>query len=164
MLELREEHEQARARELAQAQDAADAAKRTQDELAALRASSKASIDATVSEAPRIGHLQQLGLVLESLDERVASAAEQVTTAEGVVTQAQGALADAARDRRILDRLKAKHAENFRLDEAQKERLHMDEIALSRFGRSRDVCASYGANDDANHSDSTSSGGNGSAT
>lgn len=137
VLELREEHEQARARELASAQDAADAARREQDALAALRDSSRDELEAAHAETPRVGHLHQLGFVLQSLDQRVERATETVHAADGVVDAAQRALVDAARDRQVLDRLKERHAEAWRAEEAQKDRLQMDEIALARFGRTK---------------------------
>ena len=138
VLELREEHEQAKARELASAKDAADAARREQEALAAVRDSSRAELHAAHAETPRVGHLHQLGFVLQSLDHRVETATESVKAADVVVDAAQGALVDAARDRRVLDRLKERHAEVWRAEEAQKDRLLMDEIALGRFGRKRD--------------------------
>lgn len=138
VLELREEHEQAMARELASARDAADAARREEEALAAVRDSSRAQLHAAHAETPRVGHLHQLGFVLQSLDQRVQSATESVQAADVVVDAAQGALVDAARDRRVLDRLKERHAEAWRAEEAQKDRLQMDEIALGRFGRKRE--------------------------
>lgn len=137
VLELREEHEQAKARVLADAQDAADLARREQEALAETREHSRAQVEAAQGDAPRVGHLHQLGFVLQSLDQRLLVATESVMSAEDVVLQAQGALAEAARDRRVLDRLKERHAEAWRAEEAQKDRLHMDEIALSRFAQQR---------------------------
>lgn len=139
VLELREEHEQAKARVLATAQDAADAARREQEALANVRAASRAEVDAAHAEAPRVGHLHQLGFVLQSLDQRLIAATETVTTAEGVVVEARGELTEAARERRVLDRLKEKHAEVWRAEEAQRDRLLMDEIALSRFSQKREA-------------------------
>ena len=139
VLELREEHEQAMARELASARELADAARREQEALAAVRDSSRAEIEAAHTETPHVGHLHQLGFVLQSLDERVERASESVVAADGVVDAAQSALVDAARDRQALDRLKERHAEAWRAEEAQKDRLQMDEIALARFGRKKNV-------------------------
>ncbi|MES2521528.1 MAG: flagellar export protein FliJ [Gemmatimonadota bacterium] len=138
VLELREESEQAKARLLAAAQDAADAARREQEALAAMRDSSRAELHAAHADAPRIGHLHQLGFVLQSLDQRVQNAGEVVHAADEVVASAQGELTDAARDRRVLDRLKERHAESWRAEEAHKDKLQMDEIALARFGRKND--------------------------
>jgi len=139
ILELREKAEQAKARELASAQDAAEAARAERDALADRHAASRAEIDSAQRTEPRVGHLQQLGLVMESLDERLESAGETVRAADELVDDAQKLLAQAARDRRVLDRLKVRHTDEYRAEEAHKDRLGMDEIALSRFSRNADA-------------------------
>ncbi|MBL0938523.1 MAG: flagellar export protein FliJ [Gemmatimonadaceae bacterium] len=135
ILELREQHEQAKARELAAAQSAAEEAQKAKDALASLRANSHAQIHSTTNAGPRVGHLQQLGTVLASLDERLIVADDLVKEADAGVHQAKTLLEDAARDRRVLDRLKERHAEAWRAEEAQKDRVQMDEIALLQFAR-----------------------------
>ena len=138
VLELRQEAEQVASRTLGLARDAADIARRAQHELADLHDTSRKEISATQQREPRIGHLQQLGVVLQSLETRLESAVEQVQVADGVVADAQSKLELAARDRRVLDRLKERHLTVWRAEEAHKDRLQMDEIALARFGRKQE--------------------------
>jgi flagellar protein FliJ len=145
ILELREQAEQARARELVSARDDADAARAAHDAIADVHATSRAQTNAAQQTAPRVGHLQQLGIVLQSLDARLEQSGEQVRAADGVVVGAQKVLEDAARDRRILDRLKDRHAEQWSIDAAHKDRLGMDEVALARFTRTADARASDNA-------------------
>jgi flagellar FliJ protein len=145
LLELREQAEQARARALASAQDTAETARRERDSLATVHGSARAEIDAAQRSAPRIGHLQQLGFVLQSLDQRLETAGETVRSADQDVTDAQRVLDAAARDRRVLDRLKGRHAEQWRAEAAHQDRLGMDEIALTRFARRADTRASEDA-------------------
>lgn len=135
ILELREQHEKAKARELASAQRVSESAHSAKDEIAALRDDSKTHIEKTASEAPRVGHLQQLGLVLDSLDARVILATEAAKLADADVQKAQGVLEDAVRDRRILDRLKDRHAETYSVETAQQDRVQMSAIALVQFSR-----------------------------
>ncbi len=142
ILELRQQAEQARARELVSARDDADVAREAQKTIEELHTTSRAQTNAAQQATPRVGHLQQLGIVLQSLDARVAQAGEEVRAADDVVVSAQRVLEDAARDRRILDRLKDRHAEQWTADAAQKDRLGMDEVALARFTRTADVRAS----------------------
>jgi flagellar protein FliJ len=137
VLELREEREKAKARELMAAKEAAESARQAQDALASLRDNSRAERDAAQDDALPVGHLHQFGFVLESLEQRLQHAGEHVSAADEVVQGAQGALNDAARDRQILDRLKDRHTAEWRVEEAQKDRLHMDAIALARFGSKR---------------------------
>lgn len=139
ILELREQAEQAKARALASAQDAAETARRERDALADLHASSRAEMDAAQHAEPRVGHLQQLGFVLQSLDERLESAGETVRSADEIVAGARKLLDDAARDRRVLDRLKDRHTDQWRVEEAHKDRISMDEVALARFARQADA-------------------------
>lgn len=155
VLELREQHEQAKARALTEAQEAADVARRAHDALTDLHASSRAEVNAAQSAQPRVGHLHQLGYVLQSLEQRVDLAADSVVAANTVVSGAQRELDDAARDRRVLDRLKERHAEVWRNEVAQQDRLQMDEIALGRFARRAD------ARDDAHVSSNSNDGSNG---
>ncbi len=141
ILELREQAEQAKARALVSAQDAAEQARRERDALAELHATSRAEVDAAHRTEPRIGHLQQLGLVLQSLDQRLESAGENVRAADDIVADAQKLLETAARDRRILDRLKDRHTGQWRVEAAHQDRLGMDEVALARFSRNADARA-----------------------
>ena len=145
ILELREQSEQAKARILASARDSADAAHRAKDEIANLRDHSKQHINTTANSGPRIGHLHQLGFVLASLDERVLLAADAAKLADDDVRIAQGMLDDAARDRRVLDRLKSRHADTWRAESAHKDRLAMDEIALAQFSRKAALSAAEDA-------------------
>lgn len=139
VLELREQHEQAKARELADAQAIAATARLTHEELSALHTASRSAVDAAQYTQPRVGHLHQLGFVLDAMEQRVDSAAASRAAADTVVDGARSALDDAARDRRVLDRLKSRHAEAARAEEVQKDRLLMDEIALGRFVRRIDA-------------------------
>jgi flagellar FliJ protein len=139
ILELREKAEQAKARELAAAQDVADSARAERDALADHHAASRAEVESAHHAEPRVGHLQQLGLVMQSLDERLESAGETVRAADEKVDDAQKLLEAAARDRRVLDRLKVRHTDQWRVEEAHKDLLGMDEIALSRFSRNADA-------------------------
>lgn len=139
ILELREQHEQAKARELAAAQSVAEEAQKAKDALASLRANSHAQMHTATNGAPRIGHLHQLGTVLASLDERLIVADDLIKVADAGVSQAKTLLEEAARDRRVLDRLKERHAEAWRAEEAQKDRVQMDEIALLQFARKPDT-------------------------
>ena len=139
VLELREQHEQVKARELTEAQALAATARLTHEGLSALHAESRTAVDAAQYTQPRVGHLHQLGFVLDAMEQRMDSAAASRAAADTVVDGARSALDDAARDRRVLDRLKSRHAEVARAEEVQKDRLLMDEIALGRFARRIDA-------------------------
>ncbi|HEY0930653.1 MAG TPA: flagellar export protein FliJ [Gemmatimonas sp.] len=138
ILELREQHEHAKARELASAQDSAERAAEARLALQNLWSDSQAQLHTAQGNGSRIGHLTQLGTVLTSLDERLVVAGDAVKEADAGVRQAQELLEEAARDRRVLDRLKSRHADAWRADEAQRDRTLMDEVALMQFARKQD--------------------------
>lgn len=139
ILELREQAEQAKARVLAAAQAEADKAQEARDILTAMRHDSRSQLESATVSTPRIGHLMQLGTALDALDARIERAADDLKAAEIVVDEAKARLEVAARDRRVLDRLKDRHAEHWRAEEAQKDRLLMDEVALMQFARKTDT-------------------------
>lgn len=141
ILELREQKEQAEARALTAAKRTAELAAQQQEFIAAIREDSQQQLQATTVAAPRVGHLHQLGSVLSALDARLTTAAEAVAIADAQVAAAQAQLEAAARDRKVLDRLRTRHVEAWRADEAQQDRLAMDEIALTRFTRQQDPAA-----------------------
>ena len=139
VLELREKREQAQAVQLAKAEESASTARTERDELQALHAASRAQITSAHIGDPTVGHLHHLGYVMNALDQRLGHASLVVTKAEGVVSDARTSLEVAARDRRVLDRLKDKHTDVFRAEESHRDRVAMDEVALARFTRQRDA-------------------------
>ena len=145
ILELREQHEQAKARELASAQEMADRAVEARQSLERLWSDSHAQLHDVQGKGSRIGHLTQLGAVLTALDERLVVAGDAVKEADAGVRQAQELLEEAARDRRVLDRLKSRHADAWRADAVQRDRTQMDEVALLQFARKQDPSAQRSA-------------------
>lgn len=137
VLELREKKEQAQAIQLAKAEESATAARSERDEIQALHSASRAQLSSAHGSEPTVGHLHHLGFVLHALDQRLGHAARSVSKAEGVVSEARVSLELAARDRRVLDRLKDKHSVVHRAGEAHRDRVQMDEIALTLFTRQR---------------------------
>jgi flagellar FliJ protein len=138
VLELREESEQARARALRAASDDASEARRRQDALAGLRALQRDALAAASRGLITAGEMQHLTFLIGALDDRLVRAADDVAEAERVVAEAQQALQHAARDRRVLDRLKERHGERWQEHQQQRDRHAMDEIALTRFTRRAD--------------------------
>lgn len=146
ILELREQREKAQARELASAQHTAEMAAQTQEMIAAIRADSRQQVQNATESAPRVGHLHQFESVLHALDARLVDATDAVAAADATVLAAQQLLEAAARERKVLDRLKSRHADSWRADEAQKDRIAMDEIALTRFaGKKNEVVSADSA-------------------
>jgi flagellar FliJ protein len=137
VLELREQKEKEEAKVFAEAEHAAASARQEHAELQELHAASMMNFVSAHTTAPTVGHLNHLDFVLRALDIRLDHSAELVAAAEGVAAAARGSLDAAARDRRVLDRLKEKHQDVHRAEEVRKDRVLMDEVALGRFTRAR---------------------------
>jgi flagellar FliJ protein len=135
LLELRELREQAKALELAQARDSADATRTQHETLAAARDSARARIAHATTQANTVGHIVSLSFALSQLGERTTAAEELRIAADAIVDEKRGALTCAAQDRQILDRLRSRRMEEFRVATATLDQKAMDAIALSRYTR-----------------------------
>ena len=137
VLELREKREQADAVVLAQAEQLAASARAERDELTSMHAGARVRLSAAQRTDATVGHLRHLDYVLSALDQRIEQASTAVTATETVAMEARRALEVAARDRRVLDRLKERRQEENHATEAQHDRVVMDEIALRGYARRR---------------------------
>jgi flagellar FliJ protein len=145
VLELRQDAEQARARALRDAADSADEARRRQDALSRLRTLQRDALTAASHGLITAGEMQHLTFLIGALDDRLVRAADDVVEAERGVLEAQQALQLAARDRRVLDRLRDRHGERWQQEQQHRDRQSMDEIALARFTRRPDATVSRAA-------------------
>mgnify|MGYP002777087862 CR=1 FL=1 len=136
VLELREKKEQAMATQAAAARAQADAARAAREALEHIRAAGRERLHeahAREAQLPSVGELQQMGLVLEALDTRVAQASTTHAAAEQAARTAQEQLTEAFRDRRVLDRLKEKQQHAWKAEAVRQDLATMDGIALTRF-------------------------------
>jgi flagellar FliJ protein len=131
VLDLREEQERHLATQLAAAMGAEQAAKQA---LEGLRAEREAGTEGPIEGRSRsVGELANVAFIMQQLDGQIANASEMVNAANDSVSQVQEALTAAFKDRRVLDRLRERHEENYRVTAEQTDRRTMDDIALSRF-------------------------------
>jgi flagellar FliJ protein len=131
VLDLREKQERHLAGQLAAAIGVERAAK---DVLDHLRAEREAGSEETQRGQSRsVGELASIAFIMQQLDGRIASANDVVTAANDNVSQVKEALTSAFKDRRVLDRLRERHEETYRVTAEQTDRRTMDDIALSRF-------------------------------
>lgn len=133
LLDLREQHELARARDLANAQGAADEERRTREELRKAREISLEHVARLTADGATMGTLISLNLAMGQLDAHSDLADERTRAAEAVVDEAHEAFAAAARARQMLDRLRDRHTETARVEANARDLKSMDSIALSRF-------------------------------
>lgn len=137
LLHLRQQHEQAMARDLANATHVANDARQSHDDLRRARQQSLENAARVVGEGTTVGALVSLTHALREFDEHATMAEERTQAAETRVNEANEALAVAARARMMLDRLRLRHEETARHEVNAQDRKTMDSIALSRFGHKR---------------------------
>jgi flagellar FliJ protein len=131
VLDLREKQERHLATQLAAAMGAERDAKNALDGLRAEREAGSEVVNNGQSHS--VGELANLAFMMQQLDDRIAGANDVVSAANDSVSQVQEALTAAFKDRRVLDRLRERHEETYRVTAEQTDRRTMDDIALSRF-------------------------------
>lgn len=131
VLDLRASQERDLATQLAAALGAEHTAK---EQLDGLRAERDAGAErAQDGRAHSVGELTNLAFIMQQLDDQIIDAHSIVSAANSSVSQVKEALTAAFRDRRVLDRLRERHEETYRVVAENADRRTMDDIALSRF-------------------------------
>jgi flagellar protein FliJ len=133
VLELREEAEHVAAIELASARAVADEARRVKEVLDARRAETRQALDSPPGRERRIAEVRQIYMLMEHLDTKVARADESVASAERGVENGQARLGETVKDRRVIDRLRERQMDAWRIAGDRVERETMDDIARARF-------------------------------
>lgn len=135
VLELRERQEEQSARELADAKQQADKARQLHTDLRAARDAGRARMALANWGGGAVGHLQNLVDAVGRVDAQVTAAETECGHAEEQVEESIKAVKKAARERKIIDRLRERRLDKWRLEQADNERKTMDEFALSRHWR-----------------------------
>ncbi len=135
ILELREEREKNQARALAEAQRQADEARRCLDRLREIRAEEAEKLMRAHTEGRSVGQLRNLSRVIEQLSARLVEAEEKYEEAAESVKSSRAEFVTAMQDRRVMDQLKDRKHEAWRLALREAETKRMDDIAIGRFQR-----------------------------
>ncbi len=135
VLELRERQEEESTRELAQAKLEAERARQLHTDLQATRDAGRARMALANWVGGAVGHLQNLVEAVGRVDAQVTAAETECGQAEEQVEESIKAMKKAARERKIIDRLRERRLDQWRVEQADDERKTMDEIALSRHRR-----------------------------
>ncbi len=138
LLDLRELAERKAAIGLATARNAEEEARREQELLATQRAAARELLLPPAGARGRVSELRQVAVLLERLDAGAAQAEYKVSKAAHQVHQKQVQLGESVTDRRVLDRLKERHHESWRIAEERADRAVMDEIGRARFAERPD--------------------------
>lgn len=138
LLDLRALAERQAAIALAAAQSVEDQARRERDALDARREAAREMLMPPAGSHCRVSELRQVSVLLERLDAGSAQAAFKVSKAENQVHQKRLQLGESVTNRRVLDRLKDRQHEDWRVAEERAERAVMDDIGRSRFAERHD--------------------------
>ena len=133
LLTMRQKAESEAAIELATANNSETAARHDKDALAEQRAEARDVMLPAPGQSQTIGAIRQVAFLMEQLDSRIVGAAEVVAAAERNVQEKQWMLGERVRDRRVLDRLRDRQLESWKVEEARAERNVMDGIGSTRF-------------------------------
>jgi flagellar FliJ protein len=136
ILELRAKREQEIAVKLSEAQSQAEDARQACEALQMARDAGQARWFQAHAANRTVGQMQNLSYVLERLDHCIAQANDSARTAEERAQQVANDLTAASQERRVLDRLRERRLEEWRVGELQLDRQTMDEIALARYHQS----------------------------
>lgn len=132
LLELRRLREQESAGRVGAAQREAEAARVAVQQLDEVRRTSAQVLSPGQGTPQSAGELQQARLVLAHLDEHIAGASSSLEQAQQVMAERVAEYRTAARQRSVLDRLRERQRDLWRIAENIAERKELDEIAVLR--------------------------------
>jgi flagellar export protein FliJ len=133
LLEQRAEQEKRLAVALSQALDRATEARDAQETLDEVRRASRDQLVAAHSGAVTAGQLQNIGFLLEQLDEYVAMASENTEAAQSQADDAREELIIAHQAKAALDRLRERRQVEWVRTDTMLDQRTMDEFALARY-------------------------------
>ncbi len=133
LLDLRHKKEQEVAGVVAVARATAEDAAHQQQDLSERRDATRQEMLPARGQTVRVGELHEVAIFVQALDARVSDAKLVTIAAERSVQEKVIELGAAMRDRRILDRLKGRRTEEWRVEDARQERDVMDAIARDRY-------------------------------
>ena len=133
LLELRSQQEQKLAESLARALDRVEEAREAQRSLDDVRNASTQQLAAAHGRAATAGQLQNMGFLMEQLDEylNIAAGAEQEAVANA--SSAREELVTAHQARRTLDRLRERQYTDHTTAAIKQDQQQMDAFAMTRF-------------------------------
>ena len=133
LLEQRAEQEKRLAVALSEALDRANEARDAQETLDEVRRASREQLVAAHSGSVTAGQLQNIGFLLEQLDEYVAKASEDTEQAEARAESAREELIIAHQAKAALDRLRERRQVEWVRTDTMLDQRALDEFALTRF-------------------------------
>jgi len=136
VLDLREQRERDCARELTDARAEAEAAERARRALEAAREAGLVRLNRAHGAGGAVGHMRNLAFMVSRLEERIRDADEVCRAAHDQVTASLEQYEQTLRDRKVIDKLRDRMLDRWRVEGLRTEQKEMDEIALTLRGAS----------------------------
>lgn len=137
VLELRRHVERETAAKLARARTEVETARQAMAALESARSAGRDHLARAHGAGSSIGQLQNLQYVLDRIGHLIDEAMTAANSAEQNVNAVLADMAVALRERRILDRLRERDLESWRIEQQRAEQRSMDEAALVRHAKAR---------------------------
>lgn len=133
LLRVRAWREQQSAQRVAAASEAVREAQDRKAGLDAVRSAGLQEVARAHGNGAAAGHMQQLALIMQQLDEHIAEADTAARDAEDEMQKRLGELTTAAQARLVLDKLRERRHADWTMNQLLADQKRMDEIAITRF-------------------------------
>ena len=134
LLDLRAAAEEATARKLADARHTVTGARNMVERIVRSESELRQQVGRALRETGSVGAVQNLDIVREQLARQRLAAEAQLSEAETRLSEALAAHQQAHQEREILDRLRARRSEEWRVENQRREQAVLDEVARGRGG------------------------------
>ena len=135
VLDLRARQEKESAAGLVDARQTAERARQAREDLETLRDAGRARLVQAHATGGLVGHLQNLAMVVQNVDDRIHDANDVCRKADEHVVESVKAFHEAFQQRRSIDNLKARRRDEWNSEQNMAEQKTMDEVALTRHTR-----------------------------
>jgi flagellar FliJ protein len=135
VLDLRRQVEKEKAQGVAEARRRSDEADATRDALTEIQEAGRAEVAEAHRMGGSIGHLRNMELVLEAMEDHLRQAEEDCREADQSLGECLESYAEAFKERRTLDQLRSRRLEEWKTEMGRREQKDMDEVAITRHGR-----------------------------
>lgn len=135
ILDLRREVEQDRARKVAQARDRWEEARQARENLLEIHRVGREQLADAHRVGGSVGRILTMELVAEHMERQVREAEERCRDAQNDLSFSLSRFAEAFKERKILDRLRSRKMEEWKVEEGRREQKELDEVAVVRHGR-----------------------------
>ena len=135
VLDLRRQVEKEKARNVAEARHRSEEARKARENLSEVQRMGRAELAEAHRAGGSIGHLRNMELVLEAMENQLREAEKVSVEADEGLEDSMSRYTEAFKARRTLDQLRNRRLEEWKTEESRREQKDMDELAITRHTR-----------------------------